>query len=103
MQCAVRGMSQIFGLDDRIDTIDDRYWIVRAEGVPPEEAAPPAHSRRIHVYHFSMQNNNVRPPSPSCCCCSCQARAPLLLQLSSQRPLCQPLRNVPCTRAWLLW
>jgi hypothetical protein len=60
MQHMLRSHAQIFGLDDRIDTIDDRYWIVRAEGVPPEEATPPAHSRRIHVYHFSMQNNNVR-------------------------------------------
>lgn len=52
---------QIFALEDRIDTIDDRYWMVRAEGVPAEDVDPPQHSRRIHVYHFNLQpNNNVR-------------------------------------------
>ena len=51
--------AQIFSPDDRIDMIDDHYWQVRAEAVPPEEVDPPSHSRRIHVYHFSSQNNNT--------------------------------------------
>ena len=80
LKSVLRGLAQVFSPDEKIDTIDDRYWVVRAEPVPPEEVDPPQHSRRIHVYHFNLQqNNNVRPAIHAlrsvCAGLSCRGRA----------------------------
>ncbi len=51
----------MFAADEKIDTIDDRYWQVRAEPVPQEEMDPPQSTRRIHAYHVNPDaTNNVR-------------------------------------------
>jgi hypothetical protein len=51
---------QIFNKDDKTDTIDDRYWTVRAEPVPEEELNPPENSRQIYVAHVNSEQSNVR-------------------------------------------
>ncbi|CAL8466972.1 g6508 [Coccomyxa elongata] len=56
---------KVFAADEKIDTIDDRYWQVRAEPVPQEEMDPPQSTRRIHAYHVNPDaTNNVNFGNP---------------------------------------
>ncbi|EIE26652.1 cysteine proteinase [Coccomyxa subellipsoidea C-169] len=51
---------KVFAPDEKIDSIDDRYWQVRAEPIPEEEMEPPQSTRRIHAYHVNPDaTNNV--------------------------------------------
>lgn len=50
---------QIFHADEKTDTIDDRYWTVRAEAVPEEELDPPENSRKIYVAHVLQDQSSV--------------------------------------------
>ncbi|KAL7252582.1 hypothetical protein ACSBR1_007195 [Camellia fascicularis] len=43
---------EIFPLNEKIENINDQYWILRAEEIPGEEKNLGPHDRLIHVYHF---------------------------------------------------
>lgn len=65
---ALTAAVQVFAPDEKIDSIDDRYWQVRAEPIPEEEMEPPQSTRRIHAYHVNPDaTNNVSAPQPPLC------------------------------------
>jgi len=43
---------KIFADTDEIDTINDQYWTLRAEEVPPDEATPSPEDKLVHARHF---------------------------------------------------
>ncbi|XWS57102.1 hypothetical protein CRYUN_Cryun09bG0142700 [Craigia yunnanensis] len=43
---------KIFPLNEKIESINDQYWTLRAEEIPEEEKNLGPHDRLIHVYHF---------------------------------------------------
>jgi ubiquitin carboxyl-terminal hydrolase 7 len=43
---------KVFNESDDIDSINDQYWTIRAEEVPPEEEALPSDEKPLHVRHF---------------------------------------------------
>lgn len=60
-RCGAWWRLQVFAPDEKIDTINDQYWQVRAEAIPQEEVDHPQSTRRIHVYHvIPGATNNVR-------------------------------------------
>ncbi|KAL8095028.1 hypothetical protein AgCh_036497 [Apium graveolens] len=46
---------KIFPLDEKIDSINDQYWTLRAEEIPEEEKNLGPNDRLIHVYHFTTE------------------------------------------------
>lgn len=59
---------QVFAPDEKIDSINDRYWQVRAEAIPEEEMDPPQSTRRIYAYHVNPElTNNVRAATHAMC------------------------------------
>ncbi|XP_054790851.1 ubiquitin C-terminal hydrolase 13-like isoform X2 [Prosopis cineraria] len=48
---------KIFPLSEKIETINDQYWTLRAEEIPEEEKKLGPHDRLIHVYHFITTQN----------------------------------------------
>jgi ubiquitin carboxyl-terminal hydrolase 7 len=48
---------QIFSPSEKIDTINDQYWTLRAEVIPEEEKSLEASDKVIHVCHFSQDNS----------------------------------------------
>ncbi|KAI9124666.1 hypothetical protein K1719_004588 [Acacia pycnantha] len=54
---------KIFLPDEKIETINDQYWTLRAEEIPEEEKKLGPLDRLIHVYHFirgTPQNQHVQ-------------------------------------------
>jgi len=49
---------KIFDENERIDSINDHYWTLRAEAIPPEEQQLGPGERLIHVSHYSMEGGN---------------------------------------------
>ncbi|XP_061353681.1 ubiquitin C-terminal hydrolase 12-like isoform X4 [Gastrolobium bilobum] len=50
---------KIFPVSEKIESINDQYWTLRAEEIPDQEKNLGPHDRLIHVYHFlkdSAQN-----------------------------------------------
>ncbi|XP_061337536.1 ubiquitin C-terminal hydrolase 13-like isoform X1 [Gastrolobium bilobum] len=50
---------KIFPLSEKIESINDQYWTLRAEEIPEEERNLGLHDRLIHVYHF------INDPAPN--------------------------------------
>ncbi|KAL6499702.1 ubiquitin carboxyl-terminal hydrolase 13 [Orobanche gracilis] len=48
---------KIFPSSEKIETINDNYWTLRAEEIPEEEQNLAAHDYLIHVYHFTNEEN----------------------------------------------
>lgn len=48
---------KIFSPSEKIDTINDQYWTLRAEVIPEEEKSLEASDKVIHVCHFSQDNS----------------------------------------------
>ncbi|KAK8918564.1 Ubiquitin carboxyl-terminal hydrolase 13 [Platanthera zijinensis] len=48
---------KIFPLTERIESINDQYWTLRAEEIPEEEKNLGPDDRLIHVYHFMKDPN----------------------------------------------
>ncbi|KAL6527893.1 ubiquitin carboxyl-terminal hydrolase 13 [Orobanche minor] len=48
---------KIFPSSEKIETINDNYWTLRAEEIPEEEQNLSAHDYLIHVYHFTNEEN----------------------------------------------
>ncbi|KAG4953164.1 hypothetical protein JHK87_038758 [Glycine soja] len=44
---------KVFPLNEKIESINDQYWTLRAEEIPEEEKNLGPHDRLIHVYHFT--------------------------------------------------
>ncbi|EXB39572.1 Ubiquitin carboxyl-terminal hydrolase 12 [Morus notabilis] len=53
---------KIFPLYEKIENINDQYWILRAEEIPEEEKNLGPRDRLIHVYHFmkDIAQNQVK-------------------------------------------
>ncbi|KAH7866535.1 hypothetical protein Vadar_021651 [Vaccinium darrowii] len=54
---------KIFPVDEKIENLDDQYWILRTEEIPEEEKILGPLDRLIHVYHFktdAAQNQEVQ-------------------------------------------
>jgi len=47
---------KIFGPKEKIDTINDQYWTLRAEEIPKEEMQIGSSERLIHVYHMTRDS-----------------------------------------------
>ncbi|XP_020226107.1 ubiquitin carboxyl-terminal hydrolase 13 isoform X2 [Cajanus cajan] len=47
---------KIFRITEKIESINDQYWTLRAEEIPEEEKNLGPHDRLIHVYHFLKDN-----------------------------------------------
>ncbi|KAL3828639.1 hypothetical protein ACJIZ3_017441 [Penstemon smallii] len=47
---------KIYPLSDRIETINDNYWTLRAEEIPEEEKNLGPRDCLIHVYHFTVED-----------------------------------------------
>ena len=43
---------KVFQATDEIDSINDQYWTIRAEDIPPEEHVAGAEDKLVHVRHF---------------------------------------------------
>ncbi|GER31693.1 ubiquitin carboxyl-terminal hydrolase [Striga asiatica] len=48
---------KIFPSNEKIETINDNYWTLRAEEIPEEERNLSEHDCLIHVYHFMNEEN----------------------------------------------
>ncbi|GFP97183.1 ubiquitin carboxyl-terminal hydrolase 12 [Phtheirospermum japonicum] len=48
---------KIFSSSEKIESINDNYWTLRAEEIPEEEQNLGAHDCLIHVYHFMNEEN----------------------------------------------
>ncbi|CAA0841356.1 Ubiquitin carboxyl-terminal hydrolase 13 [Striga hermonthica] len=48
---------KIFPSSEKIETINDNYWTLRAEEIPEEERNLGEHDCLIHVYHFMNEEN----------------------------------------------
>ena len=46
--------SQVFGVEEAIDTINDTYWTLRVEPTPTDQLQLMPHDRLIHVYHVTL-------------------------------------------------
>ena len=46
--------SQVFGVEEGIDTINDTYWTLRVEPTPADQLQLMPHDRLIHVYHVTL-------------------------------------------------
>ncbi|KAG5053183.1 hypothetical protein JHK87_005381 [Glycine soja] len=44
---------KVFPPNEKIESINDQYWTLRAEEIPEEEKNLGPHDRLIHVYHFT--------------------------------------------------
>ncbi len=49
---------QIFPPEDKIESINDTYWTIRAEPDEDEDEAGAAPSSLIHVYHYHADAQN---------------------------------------------
>ncbi|CAO2820246.1 unnamed protein product [Amaranthus hypochondriacus] len=54
---------KIFPTNEKIESINDQYWTVRAEEIPEEEKNLQTNDRLIHVYHFTKDTaqNQMQP------------------------------------------
>lgn len=50
---------QIFSPNERIDSINDQYWTLRAEMIPQAERQLALGAKLIHVYHFSHDSTTT--------------------------------------------
>ncbi|RZB42520.1 Ubiquitin carboxyl-terminal hydrolase 12 isoform C [Glycine soja] len=46
---------KVFPPNEKIESINDQYWTLRAEEIPEEEKNLGSHDRLIHVYHFNKE------------------------------------------------
>eukprot|EP00192_Tetraselmis_astigmatica_P000385 CAMPEP_0117664232 /NCGR_PEP_ID=MMETSP0804-20121206/9096_1 /TAXON_ID=1074897 /ORGANISM="Tetraselmis astigmatica, Strain CCMP880" /LENGTH=1147 /DNA_ID=CAMNT_0005471423 /DNA_START=186 /DNA_END=3631 /DNA_ORIENTATION=+ len=53
MEVFYQKIFKTFAPSERIDTINDQYWTLRAEAIPEEERNMAPDDKLIHVYHFS--------------------------------------------------
>mgnify|MGYP005705759787 CR=1 FL=1 len=44
---------KVFPPNEKIDSINDQYWTLRAEEIPDEDTELDKNERLIHVYHFT--------------------------------------------------
>ena len=48
---------KVFAATDKIDGINEQYWNLVAEMIPPEDAEVGPNERLIHVYHFGAHTS----------------------------------------------
>lgn len=80
---------KVFALTDKIDSINDQYWTIRAEQIPEEEKEVLSNERIIHVYHFSRDttSGNVTVHNHS---------EPFLLKVRDDETLAEVKNRIQC-------
>eukprot|EP00217_Crustomastix_stigmatica_P013559 CAMPEP_0183795834 /NCGR_PEP_ID=MMETSP0803_2-20130417/5345_1 /TAXON_ID=195967 /ORGANISM="Crustomastix stigmata, Strain CCMP3273" /LENGTH=997 /DNA_ID=CAMNT_0026040337 /DNA_START=433 /DNA_END=3426 /DNA_ORIENTATION=- len=71
---------KVFEPSEKIDTINDQYWTLRAEEVPEEEESMETDARLIHIYHFVQESTGAQPTQHT-------FGNPVLLKLTSRDTL----------------